>query len=342
MRHPRKPQRGLLPRLLAQLGRSLDDGWDALYRDLNEQVDALKVQSQELSDLAIADLEQAGIDLAGALKKEIRAGEEIRQRLVPAFIESQAWQETVAMLRSLARVTAELGESLQGLLKSLRKLPDDAAEATRSLVTDLAGISLRLQLMAQNLLAFTADDPQFCAWFEITRGRIGRSEGIITRLCTAPLVVAPLLRETLLERMQTVVLTSATLTVAERFDYLRQRTGLNQLEPARVTELLLASPFDFRRQALLAVPTDIPEPGQPGFAEAVRDLTEEALLAADGAASTANCIHRSRHRGTRCFDRASQPVTACCRNSAGTRPASSLPPTHSGRASMCRAAPWNR
>ena len=43
---------------------------------------------------------------------------------------------------------------------------------------------------------------------------VGRGEGVITRLCTAPLVVAPLLRETLMERMQTVILTSATLTVA--------------------------------------------------------------------------------------------------------------------------------
>ncbi|MDH4007669.1 MAG: DEAD/DEAH box helicase family protein [Desulfuromonadales bacterium] len=282
LRPARKPQRGLLPRLLAQLDRSLDDSQDGLYRDLLEQVDALAMQCQELSDRAIADLEQVGIDLAGALENEIRAGEEIRQRLVPTFTERDVWQETVGVLRSLARTTAELGESLLGLLKNLRKLPDDAAEATRSLGTDLAGISLRLQIMAQNLQAFTSNDPGFCVWFEITRGRIGRGEGIITRLCTAPLVVAPLLRETLLERMQTVVLTSATLTVAERFNYLRQRTGLNELEPSRVSELLLASPFDFRQQALLAVPTDIPEPGKPGFAEAVRDLTEEALLAADG------------------------------------------------------------
>ena len=282
LRPSRKPQRGLLPRLLAQLGRSLDDSQDGLYRDLHEQVDALAMKCQELSDRAIADLEQVGIDLAGALETEIRAGEEIRQRLVPAFTERDVWQQTVGVLRSLARTTGEFGESLLGLLKNLRKLPDDAAEATRSLGTDLAGISLRLQIMAQNLQAFTSNDPGFCVWFEITRGRIGRGEGIITRLCTAPLVVAPLLRETLLERMQTVVLTSATLTVAERFDYLRQRTGLNELEPSRVSELLLASPFDFRQQALLAVPTDIPEPGKPGFAEAVRDLTEEALLAADG------------------------------------------------------------
>ncbi len=282
LRHPRKPQRGLLPRLLAQLGRSLDDSQDRLYRDLHEQIDALTVKNQQLFDRAVADLEQAGIDLASALGTEIRSGEEIRQRLVPAFAEKEAWQHTVGMLRSLARSTGEFGELLQGLLKALRKLPDEAGEAIRSLGTDLAGISLRLQAMAQSLHTFTIDDPQSCAWFEITRGRIGRSEGIITRLCTAPLVVAPLLRDTLLERMQTVVLTSATLTVAERFDYLRQRTGLNELEPSRISELLLASPFDFRQQALLAIPTDIPEPGQPGFAEAVRDLTEQALLAADG------------------------------------------------------------
>ncbi len=85
-----------------------------------------------------------------------------------------------------------------------------------------------------------------------------------------------------MERMQTVVMTSATLTVAGRFDYLRHRVGLNDLEPGRLTELLLESPFDFEKQALLAIPTDIPEPGRPGYAEAVRDLTEQALLAADG------------------------------------------------------------
>ncbi len=85
-----------------------------------------------------------------------------------------------------------------------------------------------------------------------------------------------------MERMQTVVMTSATLTVAASFNYLRHRIGLDEVEPSRITELLLASPFDFNKQALLAVPTDIPEPGRPGFAEAVRDLTEQALLAADG------------------------------------------------------------
>ncbi len=282
LRHPRKPQRGLLPRLVVQLGQSLDDSKDALYRDLHERIESLINQRQELLDRAFAELDQAGQDLSEALGTELRDGLEIRQRLIQTFTEGPAWQKVEGLLRSLARATGDFGDSLQDLLKALRKLPDDAAEATRSTCTDLAGISMRLRAIAEHLQAFVARDPRSCAWFEISTGRIGRGEGIITRLCTAPLEVAPLLRETLMERMQTVVLTSATLTVGGRFDYLRQRTGLNDLETGRLSELLLASPFDFRKQALLAVPTDIPEPGRPGYAEAVRDLTEQALLAADG------------------------------------------------------------
>jgi ATP-dependent DNA helicase DinG len=282
LRHPRKAQRGLLPRLLVQLERSLDDSRNALYRELQERLEALLRRRQELFDRAVADLEQAGQDLAVAVGEEIRSGTEIRQRLVPAFKEHPTWAATSGMLRSLSRVTGEFSEALRDLLKSLRTLPEEAFESTRSLCTDLAGISLRLQAIAEQLQAFVADDPGSCAWFEITSGRIGRGEGVITRLCTAPLVVAPLLRETLMERMQTVVLTSATLTVGGRFDYLRQRIGLDEFEAGRVAELLLASPFDYARQALLAVPGDIPEPGRPGYIEAVRDLTEQALLAADG------------------------------------------------------------
>jgi ATP-dependent DNA helicase DinG len=282
LRHPRKPQRGLLQRLLSKLGSTLDQRQDALYRRLHEQIDDLGGRCQQLLDRAVSELEQVGIDLAAAAGAEISSRAELRQRLVPAFTEQAGWRNVAGQVRALARVTGEYAEALKGLTKALAALPDEAADAMRSFATDINGIGLRLQGLADELVAFVADAADTCAWFEVGRSRIGRGEGIITRLCTAPLVVAPLLRTALFERMQSVIMTSATLTVDNRFDYLRSRVGLDQLEPGRINELQLDSPFDFSNQAMLAVPTDIPEPGRSGYEDAVRDLTGQALLAADG------------------------------------------------------------
>ena len=77
-------------------------------------------------------------------------------------------------------------------------------------------------------------------------------------------------------------MTSATLAVGKSFRYLKERIGLDGIEGGRLLELLLPSPFDFQRQALVAVPRDIPEPGSAEYPRAVRDLCERAILAADG------------------------------------------------------------
>lgn len=282
LRHPRKPEVGILPRLLAQLGRDLSDNQDELYRDLHERIEALSVTRQALLDRAVATLEQVGRDLAKALGKEPGGREEIRQRLIDSFTTTSAWKTTAQTLRGLARDTCAYAGDIEFLVKELKGLPNETREKFESTITDLGGIFSRLSLLADNLFACTANDPSTCSWFEIGLGRIGRTEGIVTRFCTAPLDVSALLRETLVERMKNVVLTSATLTVAGRFSFLRNRVGLTDTEDKRVHELLLTSPFNFDRQALLAIPNDIPEPGRPGFAEAVRDITERALLLAEG------------------------------------------------------------
>ena len=52
-----------------------------------------------------------------------------------------------------------------------------------------------------------------------------------------------------------VILTSATLTANEGFDYIRNRLSADEAD-----ELLLGSPFDYETSALLYLANDIPEP----------------------------------------------------------------------------------
>ena len=282
LRHPRKPQHGLLPRLLAVLARDLPDREDTLFRDLHGRIEGLLAAAQGLLERSAGELEEIGAALTELAGKEFPGHEELRQRLIATYTSAPAWPELAARIRNLAKDSEILGEQLESLLRTLGTLPEPAGENVRSVATDLGGIAFRLQGIGGQLRAFVAGDTGACAWFEVARGRVGRGDGVIVRLCTAPLAVAPLLRETLFDRLRTVVLTSATLTVAGTFRYLRSRIGLDAAEPQRLTELLLASPFDYATQALVAVPTDIPEPGKSGFAEAVRDLTERAVLLADG------------------------------------------------------------
>ncbi len=89
-------------------------------------------------------------------------------------------------------------------------------------------------------------------------------------LRSAPAEIGPALSEHLFSRMDTVVLTSATLAIAGSFRYIRDRLGLDDVE-----ELVLASPFDYLSQSLLCLPRGIPGHNDPRHPEVVARLAAE-------------------------------------------------------------------
>ncbi|ABA87286.1 ATP-dependent DNA helicase DinG [Syntrophotalea carbinolica DSM 2380] len=281
LRHLRKPDKGVLPRFINALARELPDTEDVMYRRFYEAVEALSGSSHALYEKALQTLEGIGLDLATAHGTRVGA-EELRRRVIPEMRESAFWSSAVERIRELAGASEEMAQALEALLKDSETLPEAVADKLVSPLTDLRGIADRLEAIAADLRFFIARDDSTCAWFEVVEGRIGRGRGVITRLCTAPLDVAGQLKEGLYDRFRSVVLTSATLAVGESFQYLKSRVGLDRVETGRVRELLLHSPFDFSSQALVVVPTDVPEPGRSGYPAMVRDLTERAVVAADG------------------------------------------------------------
>jgi DNA polymerase-3 subunit epsilon/ATP-dependent DNA helicase DinG len=79
-------------------------------------------------------------------------------------------------------------------------------------------------------------------------------------LHAAPLDVGPLVEKFLWHEKESVIMTSATLTTAGDFDFIRQRLNADD-----AGDLALGSPFDFESSTLLYLVDDIPEPnaGQP-------------------------------------------------------------------------------
>ncbi len=282
LRHPRKPNQGLLPRLLDQLSQEMPDSLDDLYRALHDEIETLVSKRQQLFDKALNELQSIGDDLSLFLGKQVSSKFEIKHRVLPAFTETSVWLSICERVEGLRTAILDLSAGIENLFRSAEALPDNVAEKVNSSLVDLRGIAGRLEGLAVDLGSFQAVAANSCIWMEVKEGRIGRGKGLITSLCQAPLEVADSLNQALYQRFQTLVMTSATLTVAGAFGYFHSRIGLDRVAEKRLIELSLDSPFDYEQQALVAVPTDLPEPGKPGFSEAVRDAVEKAVLCSEG------------------------------------------------------------
>jgi ATP-dependent DNA helicase DinG len=114
-------------------------------------------------------------------------------------------------------------------------------------------------------------DRSYVYWIE-RRGR-----GVF--LQATPIDVAPMLDEKLFDRVNSVILTSATLAVSGEFEYSKQRLGLRH---ART--LVVPSHFDYARQALLYVPQSLPDPRNPAFPAAAAEEIVELLMLSRGRA----------------------------------------------------------
>ncbi|MEO8285588.1 MAG: helicase C-terminal domain-containing protein [Chloroflexota bacterium] len=139
--------------------------------------------------------------------------------------------------------------------------------------------------------AITNPDEGAVYWME------ARVKGGDVALRCAPLHVGDLLDRYLFSKKRTVVLTSATLSTDNDFSYVRERLGLNSGE-----ELQLSSPFDYEKSALVYLPTDIPEPGMPGYQ---RHL-EQTLIALCKASQGRALVLFTSHSAVRATYRAIQ------------------------------------
>ena len=150
-------------------------------------------------------------------------------------------------------------------------LPPDADQAT--LESEASNLADSLQTLKDQLgVILGAGDDDSILWISRhpSRGEIS--------FHSAPLDVGATLSEQLFARKDSVVLTSATLSTGQTFDYFRSRTGV----PEESDELLVGSPFDYRRAALLMIPDDMPPPNDQGYIAALSQVLVNLARSAEG------------------------------------------------------------
>lgn len=164
----------------------------------------------------------------------------------------------------------ENGEEFLGLQRAITYLASELENLPSKPEEMFAFIRRAQELQVQVGFVMESEENNTVFWIE--RRRSGR-EKLNVSIQATPIDVGPILRECLWSKLDSVVLTSATLAVGGGFEYIRQRLGM---EHAR--ELVLPSHYDYPNQAILYVPPDLPDPRTPQFqikaAERIRQLLE--------------------------------------------------------------------
>jgi len=146
-----------------------------------------------------------------------------------------------------------LGEAYFNLDNTLEKL-----EATLDNLKDESEIESVIRRTRQTRFDLdficTQAEKNYVYWLE------RRGKGIFLR--ASPIDVSALLQDKLFDKTETVVMTSATLSSNGKFDFIKNRLGLDN---ENSDSLLAPSSFDYQKQAIVYLPKAMPDPRTPEF-----------------------------------------------------------------------------
>lgn len=125
-------------------------------------------------------------------------------------------------------------------------------------------------------------------WLEKQNNKESKLKNVL--LACAPISIAQIMSEAIFERIASVILTSATLSINGSFAYFTQRIGLDS---EHYQELQLKAPFDYKKNTLLYLPSDAPDPRSPKFDQYLSKKILEIILYSQGRAFVLFTSYRS-------------------------------------------------
>ncbi len=189
-----------------------------------------------------------------------------------------------------AEFLEESGDTYVGAMNALLRLEGELERLKG--VDEAPGLRKRAADIAAHLkFLLEGDDPNTVFWIErrAAGGVRNMARGVghashHTHLQATPIDVSQIMAGALFEAYSSVVLTSATLTVAagpgaSGFEHISKRLGL-----AMARELVVPSHFDYARQALLYLPPGMPDPREPEFFVHAVERTRRVLEITKGRA----------------------------------------------------------
>lgn len=260
---------GLLPLVTIRLqqeniGEEKASKWLRAVHDIEEQLVEAKEHWDELANLLYEYAAASATDNGSV---------EIGQMVVRVKPEEppHGWDSLRVIEENIYVGLGEAGRQLDRLLSDWKDVQDELG--IQHLVTDLNGAAKDLSRHRDTLHRFMQmPEREDVYWLEASSQFKSKS----LQLVSVPVDVSGMLRQFFFDAKESIILTSATLSVDKKFQYTCEQLGLKAEDPSgKLRTVLLPSPFQYREQALVAVPRDFPNiKGSSGEAYFIEKLTE--------------------------------------------------------------------
>ena len=235
---------------------------DSLYTERNDDGLATHYDSSQLKDQTIEAREQTNI-LFNSIVEEIKElDEDGRSTTLTHRIHKSNFVENV------------LDAPLAKIEKTLKVLQDEAT--TEDDEQEIIAHQRHCERLRDELdMLIRQNDPNYVYWIEIS----SRNYPPRIVLNATPANVNQMLQEQLFSEKNSVVMTSATLSTNRNFGYFKARVGIDACR-----ELLVHSPFNFKKQVQLHIPKGMPDPKSSEFTTSVIDKIRHYLKLTHGKA----------------------------------------------------------
>ena len=266
------PNSGVLGKLITALEVNIQPSDFAALNHYIQQITDLAFQFQTISQGFFKGIDQFLL--------EQREGGEIgmyahQERILPATRTQPDWADVEAAWEECETSLGPLIDNLIKLIQALGDIKENLPEEEDDSITNLSSLYRRLYDIQSNLdgMIFSPKSDTIY-WFEIS------PNGRQMSLNAAPLHIGPLMQKYLWHDKSSVILTSATLTTAGEFNYLKGRLNADEAD-----ELAVGSPFDYESSVLLFIANDIPEPSdRTGHQRAIEQGIIKLCIATGGKA----------------------------------------------------------
>jgi ATP-dependent DNA helicase DinG len=177
-------------------------------------------------------------------------------------------------LSILGKNIGQFNKSYGLLCDSLDSLSEKVAAKYEFDIKIIKAFQNKIETFQSSITALLNSSPDDnAAWFDI----FGKPEDPLFTLNVSPVNIGQILKDKLYDVFDSIVFTSATLSVDNKFNFFKNITGLSLVNNKTITEKIYDSPFDYLTQVLFVSPVDIPEPNSYYYNDKLNEYLKDTI-----------------------------------------------------------------